>query len=167
MFFGSSDPDSAEPKHLYTTMTNIITVRLIESKQIKGDVIMRFTYGNSRQELEFDVRVNVRFLEDLQMLGYLDEEFDIDEWFEDDSYDWSDDDVKIRDAIIDYYEDRADSKLEFECEKMENGELYDDEFVDLSSDLDRMYDLWICGDRFQHCDVGGCDMVHIGMGVLE
>lgn len=109
---------------------------------------MNFSYGNSTYELEFDVQVTEKLLDTLKELGFLDEDFDIDSYFdgEDDAED------VVSDAIIDYYEDRAESKLEVECDKMNSGKAYDEDFVN-ADDLERMLDI-ATFDNFGYLNYG-------------
>lgn len=113
---------------------------------------MNFSYGNSRYELEFDVQVTEKLLDTLKDLGFLDEDFDVDCYFESDNDDNDVIDDMVSDAIIDYYDDRAESRLEVECDKMNNGKPYDENFVD-ADDLERMYDV-ATFDNFSYLNYG-------------
>lgn len=100
---------------------------------------MRFFYGNRSHELVFDVRVNKAILEELQELGFLDEEIDINWYFDNFDVDNQDEyESGIVDAFVDYYSDRADSYLEEQSYKMDCNEPYDEEFMELNSDLERI-----------------------------
>ena len=119
---------------------------------------MKFNYGNSQYELEFDVQVTERLLDTLKELGFLDEDFDVDCYFDDSDYDGDVKEDMISDAIIDYYDDRAESKLEVECDKMNCNKAYDEDFVN-ASDLERMLDI-ATFDDFGHLNYG-CGLVKV------
>ena len=119
---------------------------------------MKFNYGNSQYELEFDVQVTERLLDTLKELGFLDEDFDVDCYFNDSDYDGDVKEDMISDAIIDYYDDRAESKLEVECDKMNCNKAYDEDFVN-ASDLERMLDI-ATFDDFGYLNYG-CGLVKV------
>ena len=113
---------------------------------------MKFNYGNSQYELEFDVQVTERLLDTLKELGFLDEDFDVDCYFDDSDYDGDVKEDMISDAIIDYYDDRTESKLEVEYDKMNDGKTYDEDFVN-ADDLERMLDI-ATFDNFAYLNYG-------------
>lgn len=107
-------------------------------------------YGNRREMILFKVTISERMVEDLVALGFLEEDaFDMDAYFdESDAHDSQVMAQPVLDAIIDYFSDRAEATLEVESDKMDNGEAYDESFMDLSSDLERIYDVVSCGHDF-------------------
>ena len=119
---------------------------------------MEFSYGNSRYELEFNVQVTEKLLDTLKELGFLDEDFDVDCYFESGNDDIDVLDDMISDAIIDYYDDRAESKLEVECDKMNQGEDYDEDFVD-ADNLERIYEV-ATFDDFGYLNYG-CRLIRV------
>lgn len=119
---------------------------------------MIFNYGNSKESLKFKVRVTSALLNELKDFGFLDEDFDNEEYFNNNDCDWEMD-SQISDAIIDYYEAKADSKLDIEFEKIENGEDYDESYMDLDSDIQRV-EYIATFDNFRHLD-HGCELVRV------
>ena len=101
-----------------------------------------FFYGNSKVELGFKVNTTPDLVIYLENCGFIDSE-DVDErvYDETDYDDWNIMAEPIFDAIIEYYEDRAESILEVECGRMNNGEPYDEEFVAIDSDVDRVFEV--------------------------
>lgn len=112
-----------------------------------------FFYGNSKVELGFKVTVIPTLVEYLEDCGFIDSE-DVDErvYDETDVDEWTLLAQPVFDAIVEYYEDRAESILEIECDKMHNGQPYDEDFVNLSSDVDRI------------CEVAMLDPIWYGLG---
>lgn len=104
-----------------------------------------FFYGNKTVELGFKVTITPQLVEYLENCGCLEED-EVDEniYDETDSDYYNDMAQPVYDAIIDYYLDRAESTLEVECDKMHKGEVYDEEFVNLSSDVDRVLEVAMC-----------------------
>ena len=107
-------------------------------------------YGNRREMILFKVTISRRMVEDLVLLGFLEEDaFDVDAYFNESDANYSQEMAQpVLDAIIDYFSDRAEATLEVESDKMDNGKPYDESFMDLSSDLERIYDVVSCGHDF-------------------
>lgn len=119
-----------------------------------------FFYGNKNVELGFRINPTPALVEYLDNCGFLDSEEVNEELYDETDVDyWTEMAQPIFDAVIDYYEDRVESTLEVECDKMNNGQAYDEDFVEMS-EIDQIHEMAVLDPIWY--GVGGMPLVECG-----
>lgn len=108
-----------------------------------------YAYGNSRQMVLIKIFVKTRLINGLVGLGYLErDDFDIEAYFEVlDKFDSQEMAISVRDAVIDFYEDKV---AEIEEKAYENGDDEEIEYLESLTDLEKIMEA-NCLDDFLNC----------------